>query len=538
MKILKRLTACILTVMLMSMMFVINASAAAELPADNSGTLTLEKYAENSNKGTPVTGAVFTAYEVMKLDRNTGKYTVTQNFSGVAGLSDELQLNGLTYKSTDELQGMVNTLHDYALDKSHNVVNGANGAVYTSNEGTTGEYTFTGMDLGIYLVVETTIPSKYTASSQSFLVAIPEWDNTTGAWNANVTAYPKDKPINIVKTLTDSAQTDYQIGDRVGFTITSDVPQYGEVGDTSKFVYYISDTMSEGLTFAEDSLNVKVAGKSLSKGTDYTINTESTEIDGATFKLTFPWDTIKKYQGKQIVVTYDGILNENAVVGAVANSKNSNKAKLTYTHSFNTGDDTEEDIDTTEVDVYTYGMELTKTFNGAEADGTEINASGVEFSMKKDGAAMNFAEKNTEAGVYTVYTDDMGTLSGYSEKTTVLKPNSEGVLKINGLDAGTYTLTEEKSLDGYSKLAGSVEIVVAAGANGQGEVSATVEGSGVSNKNDNAGIFEFTVNNVSKQFDLPLTGGTGLLIFTIGGGVIMAAAIIIFSQLRKKKSAK
>ncbi len=538
MKMLKRLTACILTVMLMSMMFVISASAAAELPGDNTGTLTLRKYAEDSNMQTPVTGAVFTAYEVMELDRTTGKYTVTENFKNVPGISleGELQLQGLTYESTDQLQEMVDTLHNYVLASS--VVGDANGAVYESKEtvGTPGEYTFTGMDLGIYLVVETKIPEKYTASSQSFLVAIPEWDNTTETWNASVTAYPKNKPIDIVKSLTD-AETDYQIGDSVGFTITSDVPKYGDtVQNPEGFVYDISDTMSAGLTFDEDTLDVKVAGKSLSKGTDYTINTESTEIDGATFKLTFPWGTINQYQGQQIVVTYNGILNEKAVVGD-GEPKNSNKAKLTYTHSFTSGADTDE-ITTTEVDVYTYGMILTKNFNNAPADGNEIDASDVEFSMTKDGAEMYFAQKTGEPGVYTVYTDDMGTLSGYSAKTTALNPSSTGVLKINGLDAGTYTLTEEKSLEGYSKLAGPVTITVTAGAGGEGNVSATVAGSPANINDDNAGIFEFTVNNVSKQFDLPLTGGTGLLIFTIGGGVVMAAAIIIFSQLRKKKSAK
>ena len=68
-----------------------------------------------------------------------------------------------------------------------------------------------------------------------------------------------------------------------------------------------------------------------------------------------------------------------------------------------------------------------------------------------------------------------------------------------------------------------------------GKVAAKVGDKHLDTATDNIGKFLFSVNNVSKQFDLPLTGGMGILMFTVGGGVIIAAAIIIFSQLRKKK---
>jgi LPXTG-motif cell wall-anchored protein len=48
--------------------------------------------------------------------------------------------------------------------------------------------------------------------------------------------------------------------------------------------------------------------------------------------------------------------------------------------------------------------------------------------------------------------------------------------------------------------------------------------------------FEVTINNVEKQFDLPQTGGDGILLFTIAGGILMAAAIILFAAMRKKKA--
>ena len=130
-----------------------------------------------------------------------------------------------------------------------------------------------------------------------------------------------------------------------------------------------------------------------------------------------------------------------------------------------------------------------------------------------------------------------------NEKYTItqkLNPTREGALSVDGLNVGTYTLTEEKSVEKFSKLASDVEIVVSADkdANNKltGKVIAKVGDTTLDTAEDNLGKFLFTVNNVSKQFDLPLTGGMGILIFTVGGGIVIAAAIIIFSQLRKKKN--
>ena len=52
------------------------------------------------------------------------------------------------------------------------------------------------------------------------------------------------------------------------------------------------------------------------------------------------------------------------------------------------------------------------------------------------------------------------------------------------------------------------------------------------------GIFALTVNNPKSQFELPTTGGMGILLFTLGGAVVLAAAIVIFTLARKKKDRK
>ena len=218
--------------------------------------------------------------------------------------------------------------------------------------------------------------------------------------------------------------------------------------------------------------------------------------------------------------------------------------------------------------------------NNESATTADVDASGVEFSLSKpnddDGydklwfiTEANDPESNgdwasTNTGVYYVYTQDMtadnasepkkpGTVPSEGTHVTIagkeyiitqkLNPTKEGALSVNGLAVGEYTLVEENSIEGFSKLASDVIITVAEGdKNDQGLISgtvkATVEGQELNTKSDNLGIFLFTVNNVSKQFDLPLTGGAGLLAFTIGGGIVIAGAIIIFSYLRRRRAVR
>ena len=122
---------------------------------------------------------------------------------------------------------------------------------------------------------------------------------------------------------------------------------------------------------------------------------------------------------------------------------------------------------------------------------------------------------------------------------------------MKGLEAGTYELKETKSLKGYTILTEPVTILVEEVKEGtpavvtQNVTAHTLAWNGtVAEKKDelaNAaenGIFSITVNNAKNQFNLPITGGLGLWMFTIGGGIVMAGAIIFFSVIRKKKSNK
>ncbi len=616
----KKFAAMFISVMLIvTMTFSVTVSAAPEdevqgvssVLTQDTGTLTLTKYEKTSDAQTstdgkePVSGAEFTAYKVANLT-GKGLFTVVDAYKDVQVTVDgtewslekllaqdeyidgEVHAGSFTYTSSDIFQKLIPGLQEVSKTDT----TGYKSTESAENKGT---YTFGDLPLGVYLVVETKVPAGYASASQSFLAAIPAWDNEAEEWNYDVTASPKDSPINPEKIISQSEHGDKNdavaIGDLVAYEVTANLPYYGEALPTSwtaattvypteeKFndtvaamKYTFVDTMSKGLTFYNntedktdyDNMTITVdrgAGNggllTLKEGEHYTLTTETVPQTGET-KITvdFNWAKINQYQGKTITFCYNATLNENAVVGVDGDNKNKNTVLVKYVQDPQVSTDVVSS-DTSETEVYTYGFELTKLFEN-KAVPAGVDATAVEFTLTHYGVAQWVAIKNGDSGKYTAYSKNMSdekldiiaenegkevTING--EKYTITKalhPDSTGKLVVRGLDDETYTLEETKSVKGYSKLASRVDIVVTADTEQgdanklDGTVIAKMGDTTLTNSDDNDGIFTLSVNNVKSQFDLPLTGGAGILMFTIGGGVVIAVAIIIFAQLRKKKT--
>lgn len=589
----KKFAAIFMSMLLVvAMLFSTVASAASVLDPDKTtGTLTLTKYERtqaDGDHGDAVTGAEFTAFQVAQLTAD-GTFKAIDAYKNVSVTANETEwtldklmqqddystdktTGGLTFTSTDIFEQLIPALQAVAQD-AENPQTGVK-----STEAPEGTYTFGDLPIGVYLVAETNVPKGYTVASQSFLVSIPEWDEETGVWNYDITASPKDAPVNPDKSIigpTDEEGTvtlldedTVAIGDKVPYQVTANLPYYGTSLPTAwteatpfypteadfnatvaGIKYALTDTMSKGLTFNDD-LKVVIdnggTAVTLAKDTDYTLTATTDDTGSTKIYVDFDWSKINQYQGKKITFTYSATVNEDAVIGPVGND---NTVVITYDNDPQIDSD---DVDTDEdkTTVYTYAMDLTKTFNGEAADGTTIDASGVEFSLKLGDEKLWFI--TSTSGVYYSYSKEMAndtepveganvTIDGVDYTITQsLNPSKDGSLSVNGLDVGTYTLVEENSIVGFSKLASDVTIIVSDKKDENGKVTGKVEakvGDTLLNvSEENLGKFLFTVNNVKKQFNLPLTGGTGLLMFTIGGGIVIAAAIIIFSQLRKKKA--
>ncbi len=91
--------------------------------------------------------------------------------------------------------------------------------------------------------------------------------------------------------------------------------------------YIVTDKLSEGLDYNDDSINVTVNGQVVQKGNDtFTF----TEKDSQNIELNFNSDYILKHLGEEVVIKYSAKLNDKATYNF---DPNTNDVTLEYSNS-------------------------------------------------------------------------------------------------------------------------------------------------------------------------------------------------------------
>lgn len=435
-----------------------------------------------------VVGQTYTIYQILDLESynvsaNAYAYKATTawntfiNSDAIKGTYMEVDAQGyVTWKDGADAAAFAKAAQKYAKDNSI-----ANQGSVTA---TTTTVSFTGLDLGYYLV-DTTLGTLCSLDTTNLDVVMEEKNEVP----TNVKTVEEDSTGNY------GEKNDADIGQTVNFksTITA------QAGAEN---YVFHDTMSAGLTYTGVT-GITLNGTAVD-ASNYTVVTEGL-TDGCTFEVRFTQafcDTLKA--NDQIVISYTATLNENAVI---AGEGNPNTSKLSYGDSSNTKytPDSQTKTYTWDVDVFKYTM-----------DGeTEKALAGATFTLSKNADGSNPIALVSEGNnVYRVAkTGETGTV-------TEITTDATGKFTIKGLDADTYYLTETKAPAGYNKLAGPVTIVI--GENGV--VNGTTEAP--------QGVDEVKVLNQSGT-ELPSTGGMGTTIFYIIGAIlVIGAAVLLIARKR------
>jgi len=337
---------------------------------------------------------------------------------------------------------------------------------------------FTGLDLGYYLV-DTTLGTLCSLNTTDKEVTIKE---------KNVA------PVITKKVEEDSNNfwgetNDADINQVVNFKATITVQKGAEN-------YILHDTMSTGLTY--NGVTSVKSGNTAVTAANYQVIDNPT--DSCTFEVKFDNAYITSLPaGTEIVVEYSATLNENAVVGLDGNT---NKVKLQYGDE-NKPSYTPEDTTVT----YTWDAKVVKyTQNGA----TEVMLADATFKLSTDNAATTVLKlHNLGDNKYEVCAKgDCG-----ENHVTEITTDATGIFNIEGLDSGTYYLTETAAPAGYNKLANPV----------------TIEITGATTGDDDKLIYSTVETKVLNQSgtELPETGGMGTTIFYIVGGVMVVAAVVL-----------
>jgi fimbrial isopeptide formation D2 family protein/LPXTG-motif cell wall-anchored protein len=372
---------------------------------------------------------------------------------------------------------------------------------------------FSNVAAGYYLIKdhEDSIADANDVAHTLYVVKVTEEGTLTFTPKSGVPTVEK----KIIENETALDENDAAIGDTVHYQITGTLPSNYDSYTT--YSYTFTDNLSSGLTY-NGSVNVYLrtsAGEELIGSTNYTV-TAPNEDNNNTLTISFAnLKTVTTNENAEIVVLYSATLNTNAVIGGTGNS---NTVTLTYSNNPNgtgTGTTTPDTVVTK-----TWSFPIHKY---AAGDSTKANLAGAEFKLSKDASGthpISLVKIND-----TQYRVAVPGETSLVEKVTTV---ATGNLVIQGLDSGTYYLTEVKAPDTYVKLTAPIQIKIESDGTVK-LVTTTTTGTG-----DNAqtstvetAVSEISVANNKITATLPTTGGMGTTAIYIAGGLMMMAAAIL-----------
>lgn len=400
-----------------------------------------------------------------------------------------------------------------------------------------GSATFSSLTYGLYLLAKSSLPADATTDLVPFLVSVPMY--VEDAWQSTVYAYPKVRTddITISKTVDDQDDKDYtndkyvNAGQTLKYTVTTTIPAAASGnGNANGFTSFVITDTNTGSTLDIDqsTVEVKLGETALTPTEDYTVTYSDAQGNSVlTITLTDTETTgglaeLNKNLGTQqtITVTYVATVATDVAFS----TKLTNTAKATYQREGMTDSaDTEE----AKVDLYTYGIDLTKIL----LDSGTITESTICFELYKTNNGGNLSNKipvKSGNGDYWV---------AATEETSpvVMYVDTNGNLNLYGLEPGTYYLKETATMEGYTLLAEPITIVITATNNQTGDPTMTATVNGV-NAQVTSGVVSLAVENTKNEtgFTLPRTGGAGTLLATAIGLGLLCAAVILLVVYRKK----
>lgn len=488
-KAMKKLMAALLAVAMVCAM----AIPAFAAPATN-GSITVKN---------TVDGKTYNIYKILNLETNgTGndassytafKYKATTEWESFVGSSIYLKSDKdgyVTWKDTAENAADIEAFSKAAMKFAKDLT-----PVATKVADSSGSVTFTGLELGYYLItsdvdtsskalcmLSTTKPSATVQEKNGVPTVTKEVEYASGSWGEG---------------------NDGNVGDTVNFQTTI------YVTDGNPTNYILHDEMSNGLDFKEGSIVVK---KNDERFTDYTVVAPT---DNCTFEIKFNENSL--HTNDKVVVTYSATINSNAVVGTAGNE---NETWLKYG---NNGETTHGKTKT-----YTWKFNIFKYFTDSN-DKMQYLAN-VEFVLyRKDNTA-----NKTEYAQF----DSNNKLTGWTateSEAGKLRTNATSNVTVEGLDEGTYFLKEITTPGGFNGLTTDVEVWITSNCNTLTGANYAVEYKMVNEEGFTDTDDEEKVVPIENKrgTTLPGTGGIGTTIFyVIGGGLMVAAAILLITKKR------
>lgn len=424
-----------------------------------------------------------------------------------------------------------------------------------------GSSSLTGLDAGYWLFLTDTAGKPAGKSTDAF--TSPVYTVIDGT--SETTVEPKKSVPTVEKKILDNSKVkgsditgetdwvdvaDSQVGQEVNYKLTGTIAD--NYASYDSYSYEFTDTLTKGLSYVEDQTKVYAVNKDSSNKDTYIdissyFDVKSTKNADETTTLTVVAKAgehgkhLKEISdvnaNTRIVVFYKAKLNASAVIAGANNQPNGNLNTVTLKYSNNpmvegTGTSAPDTVEN-----YTYGLKINKVDLGTEAP-----LANAKFTIK------NAKGK---------YVAEGGKLS---DTEFVHTTGDDGSIRLTGLDAGAYTVTEKNAPNGYTAVS-SFEFTIdpTIKDNGQGYRLTNLEGK-LDSKGQNdkvidgltdgkSGDYKLTKTNKSeknadgtfnitvgdtKKVGLPLTGLNGVTFTWIAGGAVLCIGVAHLIRSRKQ----
>jgi len=377
---------------------------------------------------------------------------------------------------------------------------------------------------GYYAVYGSVKPTDPKAGEEVVAAVALDSTDPTATVKPKVEVPPLDKKITGEHVLDDAGKAaTAEVGKVVSFELDSRIP---DLTGYSDYTYIFTDTMTNGLTLNQSSMEVKINGSTVDdSGYTYTPSTHG-------FTLRIPFATLSTYtKGDAVVLTYSATVND----AALTTDYEKNTAKLTYSHSPYDN----ETNDTPDKKVYVIDVDINVDKVAEASDGTRLkDAKFLVFKGATKPADTDLAwykwDATNKKVTWVAKADADEFVTGEDGKFT---PSVQG---LEAEKTGTkYGLLETEAPKGYNLLAEPV-IVTLTGALDGNSATITAENATMTN-----GTINFENEPSAKQplataevinksgTELPSTGGIGTTIFYILGGLLVIGAAVILVARRK-----
>ena len=488
----KKLVTLILTALLVLSILPMNVFAAQrKVTASSIASITINNAVEND---------VLAAYKVVDITynaaNNTLSYAWNSDFADYFSAYTVDEFAALT-NNPDGLKTLLAGLPKYIANKSITPVD-------TRTVDAGGTATFANLAMGEYFIRPSSTTSVYQLMLQKVEPTVAEVDGKQTYVIDDVTFIAKHQEVSVTKT---ADKTSVTKNEKVTYTITVNIPTYASQAEDKSF--YVSDLLPDGLTIDTDSIKVQI------DGTD--VNTAAYTLDKTANTTTAPYYTFKlsvdtaqyaanwaAYGEKQLVITYTATLNDNDTTQV--NTKETNTVTFDYSNYPYVENSHAQKTDT--VDVTTFAIKIDKYVKNDEG----AKLANAKFDLYR---TVTTAEVGAGSAVTIPHTTIEGILLESGLTTDANGAATFAKYEANGTNYDYY-LVETQAPSGYNILDNAVKVNFT-----DTEVEAT------------NGVYTVEVPN-SSGIKLPITGGTGTVIFTIIGIALMVGAVVLFVVSRKK----